>query len=183
MGLYTGAEAGKGFMETQRFKQVWLWVLILPISALLVAFFGYVMVSQLILGHPVGARPMPDAVLVIFGICFILLGICMPCMFYGMKLITRIEPDHIRLDFIPVRSLTIPFRDVVSCSACTYSPVIQYLGWGVRWTPWSGWAYSTSGNKGVKLELADGSSVLIGSSEAAELAGIINGRIRGNGTF
>ena len=51
----------------------------------------------------------------------------------------------------------------------TYSPLVEYGGWGIR-----GWgknvALNARGNRGVRLMLMDGRRVLVGSQRAEELA-------------
>ena len=60
-------------------------------------------------------------------------------------------------------------NEIVVARARTYSPLREYGGWGLR-----GWgtsrAYNVSGNRGVELTLQDGSSIMIGSQRADELA-------------
>jgi hypothetical protein len=59
----------------------------------------------------------------------------------------------------------------VRWEARTYRPILEYGGWGIRYSPFGqGCAYNVSGNRGVQLELADGQRILIGSQRAEELA-------------
>ena len=64
--------------------------------------------------------------------------------------------------------------------ARTYRPILEYGGWGIRYTMGRGWAYNVSGNQGVQLELASGKRILIGSQRAEELARAI-GEAKGQG--
>jgi hypothetical protein len=61
--------------------------------------------------------------------------------------------------------------EIVSWDARTYRPILEYGGWGIRYSPFGkGWAYNISGNQGVQLELMNGKRILIGSQRAEELA-------------
>jgi hypothetical protein len=53
----------------------------------------------------------------------------------------------------------------------------QYGGRGIR-RGRHGWAYTVSGNRGVKLILAGGEQFLIGSQRPEELAAAIQKRLR-----
>ena len=61
------------FHEEQRFRQVWIWALLVPAFAAGVATAGYGMVKQLWFGIPWGNQPMPDKALWIFGPMVILI--------------------------------------------------------------------------------------------------------------
>ncbi|MCL0079845.1 hypothetical protein M1O18_02960 [Dehalococcoidia bacterium] len=45
------------FQEVQKFRQWWLWLILLPSCMLLVGLFGYGMIEQLIFGQPWGDDP------------------------------------------------------------------------------------------------------------------------------
>ena len=49
-----GYETNLVFREVQRFRQVWLWVLLISIAAIELATFGYGIIQQIILGKPFG---------------------------------------------------------------------------------------------------------------------------------
>ena len=67
------------------------------------------------------------------------------------------------------------FRWPKSCEPRVYRPVLEYGGWGVRYTPFGrGWAYNVSGNRGVQLVMSSGRRALVGSQRPDDLAGAIN---------
>jgi len=57
------------FREEQRFRQMWIWLLILPVCVGVIGFFGWAMVEQLVQDRPVGNQPMPDLMLMIMNGC------------------------------------------------------------------------------------------------------------------
>ena len=166
------------FSEVQRFRQTWIWVLILPISSFLIILFGYGMFKQLILGHPWGSRPLSDTALAIMGPLWILFGIGLAYLFYSMKLITEVRNDGLYIRFFPLTHQKIPFEDIRRCEARTYSPIREFGGWGIRYGR-KAKAYNVSGNQGVQLELSNGKRLLIGSGRPEELARAIEAKMKG----
>jgi len=166
------------FSEVQRFRQTWIWVLILPISLFLIILFGYGMVKQLILGHSWGSRPLSDTALAIMGPLWILFGIGLAYLFYSMKLITEVRNDGLYIRFFPLTHQKIPFEDIRRCEVRTYSPIREFGGWGIRYGR-KAKAYNVSGNQGVQLELSNGKRLLIGSGRPEELARAIEAKMKG----
>jgi len=165
------------FSEVQRFRQTWIWVLILPISLFLIILFGYGMVKQLILGHSWGSRPLSDTALAIMGPLWILFGIGLAYLFYSMKLITEVRNDGLYIRFFPLTHQKIPFEDIRRCEVRTYSPIREFGGWGIRYGR-KAKAYNVSGNQGVQLELSNGKRLLIGSGRPEELARAIEAKMK-----
>jgi hypothetical protein len=86
--------------------------------------------------------------------------------------------DDVRIGFLDeVTGLAL----IVRWEARTYRPILEYGGWGIRYSPFAkGWAYNVSGNQGVQLELASGKRILIGPQRAEELARAV-GEAKGQG--
>ena len=66
-----------------------------------------------------------------------------------------------------------PFHSIQKVEAVTYSPIMEYGGWGLRYGR-KGKAYNVSGNKAVFLTLCNEKNVLIGSQKHGELYFFIN---------
>jgi hypothetical protein len=62
--------------------------------------------------------------------------------------------------------------------ALTYRPIKDFGGWGVRWAA-RGIVYNARGKRGVRMVLASGERVLVGSQRAEDLARAIGERIAG----
>ncbi|MFC2008128.1 DUF6141 family protein [Chloroflexota bacterium] len=152
------------YRETQYFRQLWLWALVLLIS--LLSLYG--VFQQLILGEPFGNNPAPDSVMVILAIVF---GIALPVFMYKTNLTTEVRSDGIHIRFFPfhLSFRKIATEEIRGFEACTYSPIKDYGGWGIRFGR-KGKAYNISGNRGVQLELSNGKHLLIGSQKPEELA-------------
>ena len=156
------------FCEVQRFRETWIWALVLPVSLFIIILFGYGMVKQLILGHPWGGKPMSDTALAIVGPLAVLFGIGLAYLFYSMRLVTEVRSDGLYIRFFPLTHQEIPFGDIKRCEVRTYKPIREFGGWGIRYGK-GGKAYNVSGNRGVQLELLHGKRLLIGSGRPEEL--------------
>jgi hypothetical protein len=161
------------FREEQRVRQVWIWVLTLPLCVGVIGFFGWAMVEQLVRDRPVGNQPMSDLMLMIIGPLFILLMAGILWMMWVARLVTEVRDDGIYIRFFPIHRGFHGFfwKEIESFEARTYRPLREYGGWGIRFGS-GGKAYNVSGNRGLQLALGGGRSgrVLIGSQHPEELA-------------
>lgn len=150
------------FREEQRFE--WFLTAIFCIPALLV---GYGLVRQVMLSQPIvsGALLWPAFIV----------ALVVAVWFLRLKLVTEVRDGGLFIDFIwlwPVR--TIPWDQIRNVETRTYRPIRDFGGWGVRWAA-RGIVYHARGNRGVRLMLASGERVLIGSQRSDELARAIAG--------
>ncbi len=156
------------FREEQRFRQLWL-LAMMGVPALLIFYGAY---RQLALGRPWGNNPMPDVGLALFLAGYLLFLF----WFLGLKLVTEVRDQELYIKFVRLwRARRIPLDQIRQATALTYSPILDYGGWGIRWGR-NGMAYNVSGDRGVLLELASGKKVLVGSQRAEDLARAIEER-------
>jgi hypothetical protein len=157
------------FEEVQAFRQPWLWGLLLAVFLLGAVGFG-----RDFLSGPDKARSVA-----VPAVIFVLLwgGLCL--FLYSLRLTTRVDHRHLHVRFFPLLRKSIPLEDIARWEARTYRPILEYGGWGLRYS-WKGRAYNVSGNRGVQLEIADGKRVLLGSQRPDELAAAIR-RAKGSG--
>lgn len=137
------------FYEEQQFRQAWIWLL----------FAGITVVVFLLVFR---AHSWWLALVVL------LLDAGILGFMYSLKLVTEVQSDGIHIRFFPLFRQTIPFDRISSFYARTYRPILEYGGWGVRFS-WKGRAYNVRGNRGVQLVMTDGKRLLIGSQRADEL--------------
>jgi len=151
------------FREEQRFRQWWIWLIVVGIAVM--SWWGFI--QQIVLKRPFGTNPGPDwlmwLLLVVFGIGF-------PLMFLRMKLISEVKQASIHIRYWPFVDRDILFTDIERYQARTYNAIKEYGGWGVRKWSDSKVAYNISGNEGVELILKDGCLVMIGSQQAESFA-------------
>jgi hypothetical protein len=160
---------GNGPLEVQRFRQKLLWGLI----------FLMILCSTLVLLLPMTSACPRSLELYTFGNVGIavLCGILIPLLLGSARLETSLEADGVRVRFFPLSNRLIKYADIERCFARDYRPIMEYGGWGIRWSVQNGRAYNVSGTKGVQLILKDGKKVLIGSQRAEEVAARINERM------
>ena len=153
------------FTESQNFRQLWIWLLLI-LSALLGAVgieVAYNSVPAEKLGNFFWVQVL--VVVVAFSLPILLLYVC--------RLTTSITEHEVTLNFFPFHAFggpkRIPLADISKAYAREYSPIGEFGGWGIRWVGRGKRAYNVSGNRGVTLELKDNSTILIGSQRSDEL--------------
>jgi hypothetical protein len=152
------------FHEVQRFRQWWVWLLLLFGAGL--AWYGAV--QQIVLKKPFGSHPAPDAVMIMIWVIF---GLLFPLLFYSLRLVTEVRYDGLYIRFFPLQfhEHKVPFGEIKKYEILTYSALKEYGGYGIRYGK-NGKAYNVSGNRGVQLEFQDGKHLLIGSRRPEEFA-------------
>ncbi|MDD4253891.1 MAG: DUF6141 family protein [Methanofollis sp.] len=148
------------FRETQRFTQPWLWAVLILIAG--VAWWGAV--QQLYFSVPFGNRPAPDWAMAVITLVF---GTLFPLFFAVIHLTVEVRDGGIAYRFFPfhLSFRVIPATDVERLEACTYRPLTEFGGWGIRWGA-GGWrAYTTGGDRGVRVYLRNGRKILFGSRD------------------
>ena len=112
------------FKEEQRFRQVWLWAIIILTSA--IPWVG--MIIQIILGQKVGNNPAPDWITILIWLVF---GIGFPVLFYSLRLITEVRQEGIYLKFSPFhRKFQIySYDEIENYAVRAYKPIREFGGW------------------------------------------------------
>jgi hypothetical protein len=90
-------------------------------------------------------------------------------LFAMLKVVTEVRDDGLYVRLFPLPFRRIAFADLRLAEVRTYRPLLEYGGWGWRYTLSHGWAYNARGNRGVQLELHSGKRILIGSQEPEDL--------------
>jgi hypothetical protein len=150
------------FRETQKFRQWWVWLILLAPAAL-VAIGVF---QQVVLGKPFGNKPSDDAgLLLVFG-----LTLFMIISFFSLRLETIIREDGIYVKFFPFH---LSFRhygwdQIQKSYVRKYNPILEYGGWGLRGLG-KNRALNVSGNQGLQLNLGEGKSLLIGTNKPEEI--------------
>lgn len=135
------------FVENQKFNQWWIWLVLLlaPILSIIpfneneINYYAFLITS---------AFPL-----------FV-------CVF---QLRVKINEEGLNYQFFPfhLKSHTIKLHEIEKFRALQYRPIGDYGGWGIR-RGFKGKAYNISGNKGVKIYLKNGKSILFGSQKHIE---------------
>jgi hypothetical protein len=155
------------FHEEQRFrlKRQRVLLAIPPVSMTLLVIW------QVILGHPWGMQPLSNNSVIGWTIFLWLVYLRL----VTVRLVTEVRLAELAVAMRGLwRARRIPLGEIKSAKIVTYDPARDYGGYGIRTTR-SGTAYIASGNRGVRLELAKGGTVLIGSENPEELVSAIKG--------
>jgi len=148
------------FVEVQRFHQVWVIILVGFIAVLCWAFFIRLLLS-----------PADESSAAIIVFVFVIFGILFPVWFLIMRLETEVRDLFLSYRLYPLHIAwrEVPAREIASVEAVTYSPILEYGGWGMR-IGRRGRAYNVSGNRGVFICKKNGKCFLLGSQRPDELA-------------
>jgi hypothetical protein len=150
------------YKEEQKFRQWWLWLLLLIICGIWVWQF----VQQIIVGVPFGNNPSPDFVLIMTGT----IPVAVIILFRLMTLETNINDTGIYYRFRPFqrKPRVIKPEDIMNYDVKKYSPLRDYGGWGIRYGL-KGKAYNVSGNQGVLFKLKNGKRFMIGTQNPVSI--------------
>ena len=100
------------------------------------------------------------------------LGLVMVLVVFLLYMTTEVTPTDVRVWFgwVPTYRRFVPIADVRRVEVVTFRPIADYGFWGIRSGRDGTRALIARGNRGVRLELADGSFLLIGSQRPEALA-------------
>lgn len=150
------------FCERQRFKQIWLWIILLCINIYLIDRT----VREFIMAEQFGGIPMSNMGLIISTIISLLVTL----LIATTRLDTMIKKDGIYVRFFPfhLKYKKHPWNTISQIFVRKYSPLSEYGGWGYRLGA-KGRAFNISGNQGIQLIFTDGSKLLIGTNRPNEV--------------
>jgi hypothetical protein len=152
------------YSERQRFKQLWLWLILFGINGL----FLFAVFKQVVGGQQFGDKPMSNVGLLIATGLTVVLTI----LFLNFRLDTAIKKDGIYVRFFPfhLQFKHYTWDKLTKSFVRQYSPISDYGGWGLRLGLFGkGVAYNVSGDKGLQLEFTNNKKILIGTKKPDEL--------------
>lgn len=172
-----GGEKGLLFREEQHFHQWWIQAVVLGVAGF--AWFSFL--RQVALRRPLGSRPAPDWMMVLV---WLLMGIGFPWLFLSARLVVEVREDGLHYRYYPfhARWHRLAPEEMEGAESCTYRPILEYGGWGIRYGWKGGKAYNVSGNRGVQVHLRGGKEVLFGSRRPEELESALRKLLMDGGT-
>jgi len=152
----------KEFSEKQQFTQLWLW-------CLLIASFLLPCLIPVLSNDDVKFLNNDSRIVLILGLVFCL-------FFYLLELRVFVNSQGIHYQFFPLhlKSYIIKYDEIERVEAVTYSPIMDYGGWGIRFR-YKAKAYNVKGKEGVKVYLKNGRHILFGSQRNTSFANAIIG--------
>jgi len=138
------------FKETQRFNQLWIWMLLVFVAGVVI-FSAYsleeVKYSDIMI--PMG----------IIGLVF--------ALFLSLTLKTTIDSHSLSFSYFPfVRNRKYNFKEIESMELKEYNSLWEYGGWGIRYN-FDSWAYNTGGKFGIMVKTKN-KKFLIGTHKPEE---------------
>jgi len=131
-----------------------------------------VLIWQVVLGHPWGRHPMSNANVIGWTVFLWLVYVRL----ITVRLVTDVRDGELKVALRGFwRSRRVPLADIASVEAIAFDPVRDYGGYGIR-SLRDGQAYVAGGGQGVRVRLSAGSSLVVGSQRAAELAAVLRKR-------
>jgi hypothetical protein len=154
------------FKETQKFRQIWLWIILVVTGLSTTGAFGYGIWLQVIGGQRFGNNPISNSALIITFILVLILNSGLSLLFGLSKLTTVIDKAGIEYKFSPFHTSShfIYWNMIEKWEVIAYHPVMDYGGWGIKSNK-QGKAFNVSGDKGLLLYLKSGKKILIGTQK------------------
>lgn len=169
--MQENSRAGKDvYHERQRFRQLWLWILLLFVAVTTIGIFGFGINRQLIEGRSFGNNPMSNTGLIVTTALMVLLNMALFGLFIFGNLTTTIDRKGISYRFFPFQRKFrhIDLRDIEQWEVVKYSPIKEYGGWGIRYGRMDT-AYNVSGNMGLRVTLRNRKRLLFGTRKPVAL--------------
>jgi len=148
------------FKEVQNFRQGWLWAL------LLVSFISTSASPLIELMDYKKTGVFHWQVLLLLAIPLLVFF-----MLWFMRMETEIDDTGIRYRFVFFgnKPKEILWQDVAAAYVRRYNPIMEYGGWGLRYSFKNGKAINVSGDKGLQLVTKANKKILIGTNKKDEL--------------
>ncbi|PKL36759.1 hypothetical protein CVV38_02565 [Candidatus Peregrinibacteria bacterium HGW-Peregrinibacteria-1] len=155
------------FSETQKFKQPWIWIILLGLNGLII----YSIIQQAVYGNPIGNNPMSTSGLFIT----LALMLLLTALFVAFKLETRVSKNGLSVRLFPIHLTPRKYTwdQFSKVYVRQYRPIIEFGGWGLRGLS-KNRALNVSGNKGLQLVFTNGKKLLIGTQREQELRSVLN---------
>jgi hypothetical protein len=108
------------------------------------------------------------------------LVLLMMLMVFLLYMTTEVTPTHVRVWFgwLPTYRRQVPIGTVCRIEVVTYRPIADFGFWGIGSGRDGERALIARGNRGVRLELTDGTKLLIGSQRPEALARALEQALR-----
>lgn len=153
-------------MSTVYSERIWISWWISLLFFLLIGFLSASLFIQAILDIPIGTKPAPNEILLVFIILLSLIYLCFS------RLQIEIDSNRIKVKY-GVVEMKILIRDVVSCETTT-SRFRVYAGVGIRFGTDGSLGFTTSFGSAVKIIRKSGRPFVVSTKKSEDVANIIN---------
>ncbi|MFW5701976.1 MAG: hypothetical protein ACOCX7_03420 [Bacteroidota bacterium] len=159
------------YEEVQRYKQPWLWGIVIFAALLPVVIMALYFFPELGVFPDMHQRTADRDALLWGLIVALVFGALLLWLFSMARLETVIAGDSIYFRYFPfnLKMKRIRVGDISAYEIRRYSPIMQYGGWGIRWGMSHGMAYNVSGNIGLQITTSQGKKIMIGTQRPEDL--------------
>lgn len=138
------------FKETQRFTQLWIWMLLVIVAV--IVLISIINLEDLDLSD----KLIPIGIVGLVLVLFLLL-----------TLKTTIDSKSLSFSYFPfIRKRKYNFKEIESIELIEYNSLWEYGGWGLRYN-FDSWAYNTGGRFGFMVKAKD-KKFLLGTHKPEE---------------
>jgi hypothetical protein len=152
------------FKETQKFKQWWLWLILIVVTAnsMWVTIYEFRSNQGDILEY------------IVLPLILLLIPLSIILFILFIKLETEIKEDGIYVRLFPIHKQFrfYAWEVIEQAYVRTYKPLQEYGGWGLRGFG-NNRALNISGKEGFQLIMQDGRKLLIGTQRPQEIAAVL----------
>lgn len=142
------------FEETQRFRQIWLWAILLGVTGIAGGTMGYQQLHD--------PQTSNGELLIPVGIFVFVNG-----LFFSMRLTTQMDASSLTFGYFPfLIHRKYDKIEIESMELVEYNGLIDYGGWGIKWNG-DCWSYTTGGTHGILIKTKD-KKFLLGTQKPEE---------------
>jgi hypothetical protein len=144
--------------------------------------FGNAIYDQFMLQEAYGDKAMGDmALLAVAGLSVGIMSLIVALLIH-MKLEVKISKGLVQYKYWPYVSnwKTIEKSEILSWKVVEYNAIFEYGGWGYRLRGIKNRAYTTKGNMGLKIEMANGHKKLFGTRMPNEMTNAMDKMMQRN---
>lgn len=149
------------FKEEQRFNQAWVWVIAIVPVIMVIAEFSIIFTQK---------DKVETSDLITMAIVLLVLLLTLFWL-KKMRLVTSININEICFHYKALmrKPKVIDWNDIISTEVVKYDPLMEYGGWGIKYSFKRGWCYNVAGDYGLRIKLKNGKSILLGTQQPDEL--------------
>lgn len=148
------------YTETQRFRQVWIWAILLTVTGIAGATMGYQLLKD-------PQASLAELILPIGILLFV------NVLFLSMRLTTRFDSESISYSYFPfLGQRKYNWKEIESIELIEYKALADYGGWGIKWNG-DNWSYTTGGTHGILIKTKD-KKFLLGTQHPTEVKKVID---------
>jgi hypothetical protein len=149
------------FHEKQRFRQWWVWLLLIVLNGLLAVTLYHSFTDDQASVFNVEGYALLFSGVVTSAVTLFMLIAFLETEFSASGISVRLYPFHTKFKHFD-------WKSIEGIEVRTYHPIREYGGWGLRGKR-NDAAWNISGNQGLQLHFKNGTRLLIGTNQAQQM--------------